>query len=428
MRKKWAIIADDFTGAGDSAVQFVSCGKPVLLVLDKDTEHLDSASLGTVVVDTDTRFGTGEESYRKVASVTRYLYDRGYRHFFKKIDSTLRGNPAEEIAAVMDEGGFRFALVAPAAPRNRRTVVDGVCLVDGVPLPETSIKHDPFTPVEEGQFNCRLQSRFPGAIEELRLSCVRSGTASLLEAIRQGLARGSRVFVSDAETMEDLYALAALSSVAGILFAGSSGLAEAVANGGGCSTWNRHAIPRNRILYSVGSLTDKSAVQCLALVDSGNIDEIVVDTARVLSDPAAEFGRILETLAGSSCDRTVLVRSDGIVRTSGSGGCVTKDAGVAISRFIGKISKEIVLRRRIRLVFASGGDTAARIVEELDTSSIRFVSEIIPGIPFGYLHSASLGRRMYFVTKSGGFGENDAMLRCLDLVSSGRGDGREDQP
>lgn len=418
MNRKWAIIADDFTGAGDSAVQFVSYGKPVLLVVDQTSYEMIHKKLETVVVDTDTRFLDGDTAYQKVAAVTRNLYELGYRAFFKKIDSTLRGNVADEIAAVMDAGGFRFALVAPAAPRNKRTVIGGICNIDGVPLSETAIGKDPFTPVSNGRISTLLQSRFSGAVEELDLICVRSGPANLRKRIQEGLARGVRAFIADAELMDDLKVIANLSSLPGILFVGSSGLAEAVANGKGDPSPVRNNFYKGDILFTIGSLTERSMMQCNTLLNNVVAEELVVDTSRAIHDPQIEKIRLLGLMSQLRVDCPILLRTDRIVRRNGNGS-VDKNVGILISQFLGEISREIVRRRGIKLVFASGGDTAARIVEALDTDCIRFVNEIVPGIPFGYFKSAAVGRRIYFVSKSGGFGEDDAMLQCLRLVSSG---------
>ena len=74
------------------------------------------------------------------------------------------------------------------------------------------------------------------------------------------------MFVADAETMEDLKAVASLSALDGLLFAGSSGLAEALAKNGGDA---KPALPRfsqNRALFVIGSVTPTSAAQCDRLV------------------------------------------------------------------------------------------------------------------------------------------------------------------
>ena len=72
------------------------------------------------------------------AHVLRALSSRRARQarlLYKKIDSTLRGNVAAELAAARDAlGRKRPIIVAPAFPAQGRTVRGGRVLVDGKPL------------------------------------------------------------------------------------------------------------------------------------------------------------------------------------------------------------------------------------------------------------------------------------------------------
>ena len=419
MYSKWAIIADDFTGAGDSAVHFVSQGDPVLLLVNKNAFKEIGDKPETIVLNTDTRFLDRDTAYRKVFEATCNLYSWGYRNIFKKIDSTLRGNPADEIAAVMDAGGFKFVIVAPSAPKNRRTVVDGICMINGVPLHKTTIANDPFTPITSDKISDIFQIRFSQSIKELPLSCIRSKKDNLFEIVKNEVTRGTRVFISDAESIEDLKKLSSLSSLEGILFAGSSGLAEALAGSvNHFSSIHTPVIPLNQILFTIGSLSEQSQIQCKNLLDNEEINEIIVEASNIVIDPQKERDRILRKLDYLRQKCPILLRTDAIINKTDSGS-IDKNIGAIVSQFLGDLSREIIQRCNIKLLFASGGDTASQIIKYLDTDVIRFVSEIIPGIPFGYFNSPAVGRRIYFISKSGGFGEEDAMLQCLRLVSSG---------
>lgn len=416
MNSKWVIIADDFTGAGDSAVQFGSSGKKVRLILNPQKTLSGARSLAAVVVDTDTRFLRPAAAYDRVFAATRELRRTGERRFFKKIDSTLRGNPADEISAVLDAAGYRFAVVAPSAPRNKRTVVDGLCYVDGKLLSETAVARDPFTPVGEARIAKLLESRFPGAIRELSLGAVRSGAEAMKKAILEALPRGARVFVADAETMDDLKSIASLASLQGLLFVGSSGLAEALSGKADSDKPALPRFPRGRTLFVIGSVTPTSAAQCARLVRSGGAAEIVVSSKAALTDSAEEKRRLLGLIAGMSSRMALLIRTSG-TDSAGMADAADKEAGVAISRFLGDLTVEAARIRKTRFLFASGGDTAARIAAALGAESIDFISEILPGLPFGFFSSRTLDRRLYFVSKSGGFGDQDAMAKSLALVS-----------
>jgi uncharacterized protein YgbK (DUF1537 family) len=60
------------------------------------------------------------------------------RLLFKKIDSTLRGQPASETAAALAhlkaQSGSAFGIFAPAFPATNRTTIDGRVVVGGRPL------------------------------------------------------------------------------------------------------------------------------------------------------------------------------------------------------------------------------------------------------------------------------------------------------
>jgi uncharacterized protein YgbK (DUF1537 family) len=416
MNTEWVIIADDFTGAGDSAVQFGSAGKPVRLLLKPQTDKKHGRSIAATVVDTDTRFLSADEAYERVAAATRELHRAGARAFFKKIDSTLRGNPADETAAVMDAAGFSFAIVAPSAPRNKRTVSGGICYVAGVPLASTAVSRDPFTPVTESRVSTIMGRRFPGAVRELGLDLVRSGKDALQAKVRAELQGGARVFVADAETMEDLKAVADLSAMEGALFVGSSGLAEALADKESVDKPMLPRIFRGRVLFVIGSVTPTSAVQCDRLVRVGGVYEAVAQSQSVLDDPAQEMRRMIDLISKAPARRALLIRTTGTDKP-GSVDLSDKEAGASISRFLGELTLETARLRKVRFLFASGGDTAAKIASRLGAASIDFVSEILPGLPFGFFRAESLERRLYFVSKSGGFGDQDAMAKSLTMVS-----------
>lgn len=126
-------MADDLTGAADSALGFVRAGQRVLVRLAPCGEKPPGAH-AVIAVDTNTRRLDPQaakqvvvESFREHATSNQLLY--------KKIDSTLRGQWAAEVAALQAQVGM--AIVAPAHPSMGRVVQEGRVLVHGVQLAET---------------------------------------------------------------------------------------------------------------------------------------------------------------------------------------------------------------------------------------------------------------------------------------------------
>jgi uncharacterized protein YgbK (DUF1537 family) len=67
----------------------------------------------------------------------------------------------------------------------------------------------------------------------------------------------------------------------------------------------------------------------------------------------------------------------------------------------------------------SGGDTARTVCRSLGASGIRLHRQVLDGIPYGTLLGGPNGG-VPVVTKSGGFGREDALARIVDLFGPGR--------
>ena len=144
------IIADDFTGALDTGVQFAAYGAATRVMV-KDQVDFASCDAQVLVVDTETRHLPPEKAYQIVEELTRAACRAGIRYIYKKTDSALRGNIGAELAAVLQASNNRQLPFLPAFPQNGRTTRDGIHYVDGVPVTESPFGVDPFEPVRHGR-------------------------------------------------------------------------------------------------------------------------------------------------------------------------------------------------------------------------------------------------------------------------------------
>ncbi len=126
MNKKLAVIADDFTGANDTGVQFSKKGLKTIVVTNTQNVENVLEKLDVLVIDTESRVADKKTAYEKVSETVKTLKSHGFEFIYKKLDSTLRGNIGIEIAAAMDAAGVNLALVAPALPSNGRTTIGGI--------------------------------------------------------------------------------------------------------------------------------------------------------------------------------------------------------------------------------------------------------------------------------------------------------------
>ena len=125
------ILADDLSGAADCAVGGVRAGLSSVVLLD------DSACepAQVIAIDADSRHRSPPVSRAVNAALWRSHSAPG-RLFYKKIDSTLRGNFATDMSALAGAG---VAIVAPAFPASGRTTREGRVFVNGAPLASTEI-------------------------------------------------------------------------------------------------------------------------------------------------------------------------------------------------------------------------------------------------------------------------------------------------
>ena len=139
------ILADDFTGALDTGVQFAACGIPTRVVVG-DQVDLASNDASVLVVDTETRHLSAADAYAVVAKLTREAMSAGVFSIYKKTDSALRGNIGAELSALLKTSGERQLPFLPAFPQIDRVTRGGVHYISGVPVTESPFGIDPFEP------------------------------------------------------------------------------------------------------------------------------------------------------------------------------------------------------------------------------------------------------------------------------------------
>jgi hypothetical protein len=130
-----AIIADDLTGALDSAAPFAARGRRVAAALDPDAldEALGIVGAATVVaVNTLTRHLDAAAAAAVAQGAAARCVAAGARLVLKKIDSRMRGNVGAESSAVARALGAGGLVVAPAVPAQGRIVAGGFVRGAGV--------------------------------------------------------------------------------------------------------------------------------------------------------------------------------------------------------------------------------------------------------------------------------------------------------
>ncbi|MDQ2672448.1 MAG: four-carbon acid sugar kinase family protein [Actinomycetota bacterium] len=388
-----AVIADDLTGAADTGVQFVHAGYRTA-VFFRATEVIED-NLDAVVFDTDSRAMPAGFAAKRVVDAAHAA--RGARIVYKKLDSTLRGNVAAELAAALGGARRDRAIVAPAFPAAGRATVGGIQRVHGVPVDETEMANDPHIPVREAHVPSLLADAFSSV-----------GLLSVEDLAEPDLVRSTLedydCVVADAERDADLEALVrAVPDPAGLLWVGSAGLALALGSvypGPYAGTTRVRRTPVRPVLVVVGSLSGVAREQVRRLVEAYGEVDVPVDS-RAPNAVREAVGAARRALAGGTC---AVVHSP--EERSASGESVLG----SLSEVAALLSEEGLFEGLV----LTGGATAVGVAQRLGASGIRLEGEVETGVPMGLL----AGPRPYpVVTKAGGFGRPDTLVGAVEALS-----------
>lgn len=114
------LLADDLTGALDTAVEFVGLCGPIEIALGSEPDAKGKLSLA---IDSGTREHSATDAVAIVERLAPLLQEADIA--FKKVDSLFRGPWAAELAAVFRLGRWRHCILAPAFPHHGRVTRNG---------------------------------------------------------------------------------------------------------------------------------------------------------------------------------------------------------------------------------------------------------------------------------------------------------------
>ena len=393
-----AIISDDLTGAADTGVQLVRAGYRTAVVF-RNSPLPDEDDLDAVALDTDSRPLPAGFAAKRVVEAAHAVRDAHV--VYKKLDSTLRGPLAAEIAAALEATGRETAVVAPAFPAAGRATVGGVQMVRGTPVHETDFADDPKTPIHQGHLPTLLADAIP------EVGALSVGDLAAPEKVVRAM-REHRCVVVDAERDEDLEALVrAVPDPSAVLWAGSAGLAGALGVAYPGPHIDDKPIPRppaRGVLVVVGSLSGVVREQLQRLEDErGHAAIPLTAGGSGAVEIAAREARaaLAEDGCAALCSNKERGSSEGVVE--------------ALAEAVGLLSDEGLFEALV----LTGGATAAGVARRLGAGGIRLEGQIESGVPVGTLISPHPYR---VVTKAGGFGEPGTLVNVTDELLGGEED------
>ncbi|MDR1174406.1 MAG: four-carbon acid sugar kinase family protein [Treponema sp.] len=403
------ILADDLTGALDTAVQAAEKGIPVRVYRSPESARaLPPAGTGVLAINTATRH-LGPEDSRAVVDMCLDRW-KDIPFVYKKTDSALRGNIGAELEALLRRRGGPLPFI-PAWPDMGRTTEGGHQYINGIPLEESDMARDALNPLRHGFI--------PEIIAEQSTLPVSLVPAPLPEPPRigPGTWSGDHVVIFDARTGEDLHAAAAFLMERKLLgaSAGCAGFAEALMAAlpfHGTKTAGRpERFPKRPLLIVSGSRHAASVAQIRAAMAKG-VPGVMAggkDRAGLREDIRRCAGFIREQ--GVSIAGTRLSMTEAGSR-NGEDGTAAEHAATSLAAFVRGVMEET---GPLHLA-VFGGDTLLRVMEALAYEYLVPQESLQRGVAV----SVAVGRsgRAHIVTKAGAFGERDLIQNIRGYVAS----------
>ena len=356
-RPQILLLADDLTGACDSAAAFLRHGHTARVLLTPNPEAPETVW----VRHTASRDLSPTAAARAVTHAAHTLPTTPL--IFKKVDSAGRGNIAAELLAAQKAFAADIILLAPSFPAAGRIVRCGILQITDIASQNTNV--------------C-LAALFPEQHHH------RIGKAATPAELATLIAIGKDILLCDAATDSDLKAIAeaAAKLPARILWAGSAGLANALAALHPANP--PHEQPRSpqtgSALVVAGTTHNVTQLQLQHLLTAPHITPI-----DLTSDP-------------------IDGRAHNVLQIP----CVKGDSARIRTLWQRLSPKPTAL-------ILTGGDTAALVLHALDAEAIILHGELSPGIPWGTIQSG-LAHNCTVVTKSGGFGTETSLTDAVAFI------------
>jgi uncharacterized protein YgbK (DUF1537 family) len=354
------------------------------------------------VINTNSRDDVQETAYLKVKEASDALVDF-VQVFYKKVDSTLRGNIGAELDAMMDTIEIDHAVFAPAFPSAKRTTVYGFQYVNQVLLGGTEYAGiDRLSYIPE---IIKLQSHRKTSIIQI------NDTRKDLESVyHDNIEKGNEIIVIDAETEDDLIRIARLSKEA-LIFSGSAGLGAALPVGVGL----RAPPPTLTICGSTRKITRTQVSHMVQRLNGVRINLNTIDLVK---------GENVISNVISNAGDAISIGQDVIIITAPDNKSVKKtrilgehlgksiyEIEEEITEALSQITIELLADHIVSGVTLTGGATALKVFKKMGIKTVKIVEELQPGIPVIILSNG-----LKSITKAGGFGEEDTLIEASQYL------------
>lgn len=420
------IIADDLTGANDTALQFFKKGHSAKIVIDYNEDFHNDETSDVWSISTESRNVDKETALNRIVEVSKKLKENlSVETFYKKIDSTLRGNTGVEIVAMLEAIGKDVAIVAPAYIEEGRTTLGAYQLLKGEVIERTQVALDPKAPIFDSYIPDILVKDLNSQIKELvgkiGFNVVTKGAGPIALKINELVQSGKKIIVADAMSNTDLkqIALAIDKSQFDILPCGSAGLANAMNKTQETQEKQPLKLPKLAKFIVSGSATQLTLKQIGQLKEEKKeikfIDLEIKDIIHGLDEE--KTSEIIENLKNGI---DVAVHSSYINKEILDEEDLNQliDAGIAKAEFPSRITDFLAdLTQKIEeeckfILILVGGETSYKCANKIGSVYLNILDAILPAVPLCIDKN-----NKFIVTKSGNFGTVNTLVEIVNYFN-----------
>ena len=415
---KLVMIADDLTGALDTGVQFSKKNMSAIVTTDLNFNFEDICKeADIVVIDTESRHIPADEAKERVKSALSKFDKKEIKFFYKKTDSTLRGNIGSEVEGFMEGLNIDEVSFIPAFPLGKRTVKDGVLYVNNVKLAETQFAMDILNPVTD--------SFIPDIIN--KQSDINVKLKDINEEFSPLDNKEKHIYIFDSENMEDMENIGKFLHNKNRLnyTIGNAGFAEVLTHYIKSDTKKEDIILEDdRILFVCGSVNITSLKQCKYAEKIGYCSDSLKFTNIISEDYKNSDNYITDK---EYFKEKINNNKKFLLRTSDSEDVIKKaieyteknsismeELTSNIANSTGQLVSDLIREHEIRNLIIFGGDTLMGILKNIGCQYIIPVSEIFPGVVF--TRAVGKDTTINVITKAGGFGEESIIERINEFL------------
>lgn len=423
------IIADDLTGANDTALQFHNQGAKTKILLDSSYVPNKKDITEVWAISTESRNCNAEEAVKRVSDAVKTFADNfSFEYYYKKIDSTIRGHIALETLTMLDILEYDAAIIIPAFPQEGRITVGGYHLLKGVPIGRTEIAMDPHSPILESYIPALLKSQLneeqQNYVGILDLKTVMNGAGPILIRINELIKEGKKLIIADSTSITDIeqIALAVKKCDKKLLPTGTAAGAQVFGK-----FWLADIESEKRILklpklpkfIVSGTATQITAEQIQKLEQSDdyeNVNFIPLEVRDILCGIDDELvSRVVTNLKSgvTVCVHTshLITNFDGFSDDSQTAELTKEKFASMITDYLAELTKQVLAETEVLLI-TLGGETSYKCCHKIDSKILRLVDEVAPAIS---ICSDSNGQ--WIVTKSGNLGKSKTLIEILDYFN-----------